>query len=273
MRADHAVDNRANWDDRVPVHVASSDYRVQSFVDDPSHLSDVIAFDAPLLGDVRGLRVAHLQCHIGTDSISLARLGAQVTGLDFSAPAIEAARDLAARSATPATFAVGDVHDAPAVIGTGFDVVYTSVGVLCWLPDLERWAAAVAGVLRGGGRLYVRDTHPALSVWDEVDGVPTPTHPYATPREEPLTFDEQATYVSGDPGGIVHTRHHEWNHALSEVVTAVAGAGLRIDRLVEHDGLEWPMLPTMTREGSQWFLPEPLRGKVPAMFSLWATRP
>lgn len=238
----------------------------------PAHLSDVVAFDAPLLGRVSGLRVAHLQCHIGTDSVSLARLHAEVTGLDLSAPAIEVARDLARRSGTSATFAVGDVHDAPAVIGAGFDVVHTSVGVLNRLPDLRPWALAAAGVLREGGRSYVRDAHPALWAWDDMGGVPALTHPHVTPRGAPLTTDERSTCAGGDAGGIVHTRRHEWNHPSAEVVTAVAGAGMRIDRLAEHDGPEWPMLASMRREGAQFFLPEPLRGKVPAMFSLWATK-
>ncbi len=268
-----AADNRASWDDRVAVHVASPDYAVQRFVDDPAFLSDVVAVDAPLLGDVAGLRVAHLQCHIGTDSISLARLGARVSGLDFSAAAIDAARDLARRTGTDAELVVAGVGDAPAALGRRFDVVYTSVGVISWLPDLDRWAAAVAGLLVPGGRLYVRDMHPALWPWEGVDGQPVLTYPYVTPREEPVTTDEQATYVEGDVSSITHTRRHEWNHPLSEVVTAVAGAGLRIDRLAEHDGLDWPALPGVTREGLQWFLPEPLRGKVPATFSLWASAP
>ncbi len=271
---DHQRDNLANWDDRVAVHVASPDYAVQTFIDDPSFLSDVVAFDAPLLGDVAGLSLAHLQCHIGTDSISLARLGARVSGLDFSAPAIDAARDLAARTGTTdADFVVASVYDAPAALGRRFDVVYTSVGVMHWLDDLERWAAAVAGLLVPGGRLYLRDEHPSLWAWDGVDGEPVLTYPYVTPRGQPLTTDEQATYAAGDSSSIVHTRQHEWNHPLSEVVTAVAGVGLRIDRLAEHDGHEWPPLPGMTREGSQWFLPAPLRGRVPAMYSLWASAP
>ncbi len=269
----HAADNLANWDDRVAVHVTSPDYAVQRFVEDPSFLSSVVAFDAPLLGDVSGATLAHLQCHIGTDSISLARLGARVTGLDFSGAAIDAARDLAARTGTAADFVVASVDDAPTVLGRSFDVVYTSVGAINWLADLDRWAAAVAGLLVPGGRLYLRDMHPALWPWEGVDGEPALTYPYVTPREQPLTTDEQATYVEGDAGSITHTRQHEWNHPLSEVITAVVGAGLRVDRLAEHDGLDWPALPGATLEGSQWFLPEPLRGKVPAMFSLWASAP
>lgn len=229
--------------------------------------------DAPLLGDVAGLALAHLQCHIGTDSISLARLGARVTGLDHSAPAVDAARDLSRRSATPADFVVGDVYEAPQLLGRRFSVVHTSVGVLNRLDDIDRWAAAVARLLVAGGRLYLRDMHPSLWPWEGAGGQPALTYPYVTPREEPLTTDEQQTYVEGDSSSITHTRQHEWNHPLPEVVTALAGAGLRIDRLAEHDGLDWPALPGMTLEGSQWFLPEPLRGKIPAMYSLWASAP
>ena len=155
--------NRANWDDRVAAHVASADYAVRRFVDDPGFISGVVRFDVPLLGDVRGLRGVHLQCHIGTDTVSLARLGASMTGLDFSAPAVAAAAELAAATGADARFVQSDVYAAADVLPAGsFDVVYTGIGALCWLPDIRRWALVVAALLRPGGRLFIRDEHPML---------------------------------------------------------------------------------------------------------------
>jgi hypothetical protein len=133
--ADYREVNRASWDERAPAHAASPDYAVQRFVDDPRHLSDVVRFDLPLLGDVQGLRGVHLQCHIGTDTVSLARLGARMTGLDFSPASVAEARRLAERTGTDADFVVADVYDAVAVLGAGgFDLVFTGIGALGWLP-------------------------------------------------------------------------------------------------------------------------------------------
>lgn len=145
---DYQEVNRANWDERVPAHVASPDYAVERFVSDPGFLSEVVRFDVPLLGDVSGLRGVHLQCHIGTDTISLARLGASMTGLDFSPPAVSAARALAAQTSADATFVEGEVYAAADLLGRGgFGLVYTGIGALCWLPGIRRWASVVSALL------------------------------------------------------------------------------------------------------------------------------
>ena len=167
---DYADVNRANWDERVPAHVASPDYGVQRFLAEPDFISDVVRFDRALLGDVAGLRGAHLQCHIGTDTVSLARLGASMTGLDFSGPAVAAAKDLAAATGADARFVQADAYAAADVLGAGaFNLVYTGVGALCWLPDIRRWAGVVAALLRPGGRLFIRDGHPMLFTIEERD--------------------------------------------------------------------------------------------------------
>ena len=165
---DYRAINRANWDERVPAHAASPDYGLERFADDPSHLSDVVRFDLPRLGDISGLAGVHLQCHIGTDTVSLARLGARMTGLDFSAPAIAQARALAAAAGADATFVESDLYGAADVLGRGrFDLVFTGIGALCWLPDIRRWAQVVADLLRPGGRLFIREGHPVL--WSLAD--------------------------------------------------------------------------------------------------------
>jgi len=265
-------DNLANWNDRVDVHAASDDYGLRRYAQNADHISDGVAFDKAWMGDVAGCALAHLQCHIGTDTISLARLGAEVTGLDFSDKAIVVARALAESSGTPAQFVVGNVYDAPALLGPDFDFVYTGVGAINWLADLHQWAAAVAGVLKPGGRLYLREAHPQLWVFEEVDGQVVPTYDYVTSRESPLSWDEAETYTDGDASVITHTRSHGWNHSLPDILNALVGSGMTVNRMAEHQGLDWRFVPSAVKEGTQWFLPGELRRQVPAMFSLWATK-
>jgi SAM-dependent methyltransferase len=242
--ADYRDLNRANWDDRVPVHLASPDYHVQRFIDDPEYLSDVVKFDLPLLGDVAGLRGVHLQCHIGTDTVSLARLGASMTGLDFSGPAVEAGREFAAAAGADVAFVQSDVYAAAEVLGSGgFDLVYTGIGALTWLPDIRRWAQVVAALLRPGGRLFIRDGHPMLWSLEDGrdDGLLVVRYQYFE-TAEPLVIDEPGTYVATD-AVIEHGLTHEWNHGIGEIVTALLDAGLTVTGLVEHDSVPWEALP------------------------------
>ncbi|GAA2590706.1 class I SAM-dependent methyltransferase [Dactylosporangium fulvum] len=239
--------NRAQWDERAPAHTASPDYAVDRFVADPAFLSKVVRFDVPRIGDVRGLRTVHLQCHIGTDTVSLHRLGASVTGLDFSAASLAQARSLAERTGAAVDFVESDVYDAPEVLEPGsFDLVYTGIGALCWLPDVQRWADVVAALLRSGGRLFVREGHPMLWSVDETraDGVLAIDFPYFE-REEPLVCDEDGTYVETDVR-FENTITHQWNHGLGEIVTALLTAGLELTMLQEHDSAPWDALPGRT---------------------------
>lgn len=265
-------DNLANWSDRARVHVESKSYDLARYAADRSHISRVVAFDAPLLGSVDGLDVAHLQCHIGTDSVSLARLGARVIGLDFSDVAIAAARSLAEAAGVDAEFVIANVYDAAEAIGRTVDLVYTSVGTINWLGDLDRWAAAIAGLLETGGRFYIRDMHPALWTFEEIDGAVVPHYPTIGSVGEPLTFDNAVTYTDGDHTRIVNTRQHEWYHSFSEIINALIGAGMTILKLEEHAALEWPHVPSAVAEGDHHFLPGELRHQIPQMFSLWAER-
>ena len=186
-----------------------------------------------------GLRGVHLQCHIGTDTVSLARLGASMTGLDFSAPAVAAATALARETGADATFVQGDVYGAPDALGRGaFDLVYTGIGALCWLPDIRRWAGVVAALLRPGGRLFIREGHPMLWALDDErasDDLLVVGYPYFE-TAEPLVFTDGGTYVETD---VVFetTVSHSWNHGLGEIVTALIDAGLAITGLAEHDSV------------------------------------
>jgi 2-polyprenyl-3-methyl-5-hydroxy-6-metoxy-1,4-benzoquinol methylase len=254
--ADYREVNRANWDERVPAHVASADYAVRRFAEDPGFISGVVRFDLPLLGDVAGLRGAHLQCHIGTDTVSLARLGASMTGLDFSGQAVDAARELAAATGADATFVRADVYDAADVLGAGpYDLVYTGVGALCWLPDIRRWARVVAALLRPGGRLFIRDMHPMLGTIDDPrdDGLLTVRYPYFE-QAAPLVFEQGGTYVETD-AVFTHNVTHEWNHGLGEIISALLDAGMTLTGLAEHDSVPWNALPgLMTEADGEWRL-------------------
>ena len=152
MAEDYLTVNRKNWDERAPAHAASPGYALDKFLGDPSYLSDVVRFDVPRLGDIRGLRGVHLQCHIGTDTVSLARLGARMTGVDFSPVAIAEARGLAERLGLDMDFVESDVYSVLDVLEpASYDLVFTGIGALCWLPDIRRWAEVVARLLRPGG--------------------------------------------------------------------------------------------------------------------------
>lgn len=273
MREDDALAaNLANWESRVPVHEAS--YRLAPFLEDPAHLSDVVRYDASALGPLTGLRVAHLQCHIGTDTISLARLGADVVGLDFSPSAISLARELAERAGTPARFVQADVSDAADVLGSGFEVVYTTVGVVGWVPSITRWAAVVADLLAPGGRLYLRDSHPMLMTLDETRGDQqlVVTHPYFG-GAGPKRWEDDTSYV-GEAGAVTSPVYYAWQHPLSEIVQAVIDAGLVITRLHEDDGLDWEFAPWMAiDEERRYHFPAEQRSLLPAEFTLEAMRP
>ena len=251
--------NRANWDQRAPAHAKSPEYNLPRFIDDSAFIGEVVQFDRALLGDVSGLKGVHLQCHIGTDTIGLSRLGARMTGLDFSPAAIEQARTLVAKSGDDVTFVESDVYDAASALGgEQFDLVFTGIGALCWLPSISRWAATVAALLKPGGRLFIREGHPMLwSLADaRPDGLLVVDYPYFE-RDEPSVWEDGGTYVETDVGFTANTTH-EWNHGLGEIVTALISQGLQITGLVEHDSVPWEALVgQMTNDDrGEWRLAE-----------------
>jgi SAM-dependent methyltransferase len=236
--------NRASWDERAPAHAASAGYALSRFIEDPTFLSDVVRFDLPRLGAIRGLRGVHLQCHIGTDTISLARLGARMTGLDLSPESLAQARGLAARTGASVEFVEADCYEAVTALGAGaFDLVFTGIGALCWLPSIRRWADVVAQLLVPGGRLFIREGHPMLWSLADVgpDGLLIVDLPYFE-RQEPMIFDEPGTYVETETT-FHHNLTHEWNHGLGEIVTALLDSGMDVTMLVEHDSVPWDALP------------------------------
>jgi len=271
---EYARVNLANWDERAAAHAASPGYDVERLVSGERELSHVVAFDVPRLGDIAGLDAIHLQCHIGTDTLSLARLGARMTGLDFSPAALEEARRIAAAAGEQIEYVQAELYDAPAALdGRTFDLVFTGVGAICWLPDIARWAHVVRSLLHPGGRLFIREGHPMLWALDEkygeTDGLLVVDYPYFE-TEAPMVFDEPGTYVPTD-AQFTSNRTVNWNHGLGEIVTALIAEGMRITELSEHDSGPWDPLPGMTEEfGDREFRLKERRARVPFTYTLQA---
>ena len=261
--------NQANWDARTPVHLASRFYGLDG---DPDPERWFASFEWDDLGDLSGRDVLHLQCHLGTETAAFASRGARrVVGLDISGAAVAEAR----RSATaPISYVRANVYDAVEALGQRqFDVVYTGKGALCYLPDLPRWAATVAQLLRPGGLLYVVEFHPLLN---SLGPKPAPGDgPELLLRHDylggggPVHRDATFTYTDG-PAVTGATDSYEWMHGIDEVINALTTAGLNIRRLRESDELPWPRWPQMVRtETGWWRLPEP---RIPLLYGLLASR-
>ena len=272
--ADYRTLNLANWDERAPAHAASPGYAVEQMVADREFLSHVVRFDVPRLGDIRGLRGVHLQCHIGTDTISLARLGARMTGLDFSPAALAEGRLLAGRTGADVDFVQSDLYDAVAALGgEQFDLVYTGIGALCWLPRIDDWARVVSELLKPGGRLFIREGHPVLWALADPDerALLLLTEPYFE-TADPVAWTDETTYVETDVTFANNTTH-SWNHGLGEIVTALLDHGMELTSLVEHDSVPWDAMPGLMENigGGEWRLavqPE----RLPHTYTLQAVR-
>lgn len=257
--------NRANWDDRVAIHTMSEFYDVERWLKEGTgpRLREVDA-----LGDVAGLSLVQLQCHFGMDALQWARAGATVTGVDFSAVAIEEARALAVRAGLQdrSTFVCANVYDAPEALAPAtFDIVYVSLGSLCWLPDIEKWAGVVASLLSPSGRLYVHDVHPFSSCLDE-DGERI-IYSYFEDQDSPFVVDEETTYTDG--GTLEHTRNYEWNHSISEMTSSLQDCGLTIDSFIEHDWTVFQQFSWLVRDSEEFSTP-PGRPRIPLTFTLTA---
>jgi SAM-dependent methyltransferase len=269
---EYSESNRALWDEWTGIHLGSEFYDVDRFKEGGIRLRE---YELDEIGDVDGKDVLHLQCHFGLDTLSFARLGARVTGADFSERAIAAARALSSELGLEARFVLSDVYGLPNNLVGDFDVVYTSRGVIGWLPDLDAWANVAAHFVRPGGFLYITEAHPVMWAFDDDDGVTDLRlrYPYWS-RPEPLRFRVRGSYA--DPFAKVEQEYeYSWTHGLGEVVTAVAKAGLRIEFLHEFPFVDWPVPFLERSDDGMWRLPAGKYGdgELPLFFSLRASKP
>ncbi|HEU5073735.1 MAG TPA: class I SAM-dependent methyltransferase [Polyangiaceae bacterium] len=247
---------------------------MEKFRTDGTWLSEVVRFDQPRLGDVKGLELLHLQCHIGTDTLSLARLGAKVTGLDFSASALRAARELARDCGAAIAYVEAEVYDAVAALdGACFDIVYTGIGALCWLPSIERWATTVSRLLKPGGRLFIRECHPLL--WalcnPRPDELLVLEYPYFE-TEGGTEFIEPKTYVEHD-GELSSPRSIAFNHGIGEILTAILAAGLRLVAFEEHRSVPWDAFGSAgVRDSDGEYRLRERPDRIPATYTLQAIK-
>ena len=258
--------NRQNWNERTPIHVRSRSYDLDGF---RAGRNNITPIERAEVGDVSGKSLLHLQCHIGVDTLSWARLGARVTGVDFSEKAIAVARGLSDELGLPARFIHTNVYDLPEVLSDHFDIVFASYGVLCWLHDIPRWAQIAANCVTPGGCFYLAEFHPLVtSVCDNgVEGDTfRMTFPYF-PQPDPVYYDPGPTYTDGD--SVTDTGCYEWPYNLGHVVTALCDAGLRIEFLHEHACCgHHAMLPELRQDADGLWRRE--HQDLPLMFSVKA---
>jgi SAM-dependent methyltransferase len=278
--------NRELWEDRAVLH--EDLYGAHALAADPTAISTVVRDDLPVLlqhlvgrapladaprdvdKPLAGLDLLHLQCHIGTDTLSLARLGARVTGLDFSPASLDVARRLAVEAGLEIAWVEADVLAARAAVPGDFDVVYTSVGTIVWLNDLTTWARQVAALLRPGGVFYIRDGHPALLALDEKASTPVVGYRYFA-NGQAQTWDDGSTYA-GD-GTTAHTRSYEWPHSLAEIIGSLLTAGLVLERFDEGKSLPWCFSELTAPVNGSWEFGPEWRDKIPCTFTIAARKP
>lgn len=258
--------NRDLWDAWVDVNTRSAFYDVEGFKRAPTPLDgEVLA----ALGDVAGADVLHLQCHFGMDTLRLARLARRATGVDFSPRAIEAARALAAETGIDARFVESDVY--ALALDETFDVVFSSYGVLGWLPDLTRWAQVVARHLRPGGRLVLVEGHPTMWMFDnEHPSELVVRYPYFAVAE-PIVLESRGNYA--DPAADVTTTEYSWVHPMADILGALLGAGLALTSFREYDHAAWRAFPWMIETRPGRFEQPADRLHLPLLFALTATKP
>ncbi len=265
----HKQANLNLWNEWAVIHEKSTSYDVEGFKAGKLSLHSL---ELEEVGDVADKSLLHLQCHFGKDTLSWARLGATVTGIDFSDKAIDIARRLSDELKIPATFILSDLYELPDVLNGQFDIVFTSYGVLPWLSDIRRWAQIVAHLLKPGGLFYIAEFHPFAYVFDDQADIPDlkVRYPYFN-QSKALEFDDSTSYA--DPEAPVSQRlHYEWDHRLGEVVTALIDAGLRIEFLHEFPYSVYLQFPLMQQGEDGYYRLSKGDGMIPLMFSIRARR-
>ncbi|MBI4727672.1 class I SAM-dependent methyltransferase [candidate division TA06 bacterium] len=261
--------NKALWEELTEINVGSAMYDLEGFKQGAETLDPI---EIEELGHVKGKLILHLQCQFGQDAISLARKGAVVTGVDFSEKAIALAKSLSAELNVPADFVCCNIYDLPQRLDKEFDIVFTSGGVLCWLPDLTKWAQLINRVLKPGGFFYIREFHPVAAVFsnDSADTELKARYSYFH-QDQPQKWDD--CYAYADHSKKTKNPSYEWQHPLADVVSSLLAAGLRIEFLHEFSHCSYDCFPFLEKGADgRWRFPG---GKdlIPLMFSLKALKP
>ncbi len=266
-------DNEKNWNDRANLHMAGDYCGLRRLLADPDAISAELALDIGRFGSLAGKQVMHLQCHVGTDTIGFARRGAaRVVGLDLSQTSLAHARAIADKAGVNVEYVHANVYDARQAVSDDFDLVYTSIGVLCWLPDVVQWARVIASLLKPGGTFFIRDDHPMfMAIGEDVSDGLKVEQPYFQ-LDTPMTWDDDSSYVD-TPGAprIAHTTNHQWNHSLGQIITALIDAGLVVDGVEEFTYSAWCPWPGLMEQyaDGMWRLREQPE-RLPLQFAISA---
>lgn len=261
---DYIALNRALWDARVEPHLASEFYGLPAFRAGRTTLNEI---ELGLLGELAGQSLLHLQCHFGLDTLSLARLGAHVTGVDFSEKAIAAARGLAAEQGLPAEFVCCNIYDLPEHLDGQFDMVFTSYGVIGWLPDLDAWGRLIARYLKPGGRFIIAEFHPAVWMFDDA----FTRIEYSYFQQAPIVETVKGTYA--DREAEIENHSVGWNHSLDQVFQALLANGLQIEDFREYDYSPYNCLQNMAELSPGRFHIAGMEGKLPLVFAVKSQKP
>lgn len=258
--------NLALWNESVPIHARSEGYRLDQF---KAGTSTLHAIELKEVGDVSGKSLLHLQCHFGLDTMSWARLGAKVTGTDFSDQAIALARSLSEELAIPASFMCCDLYDTPQRLGMQFDIVFSSYGALCWLPDLRGWGEVVARFLKPGGLFYIVDVHPFANIFRNEQHTKELKFEFSYFRSEMIEFPPGYDY--SDKTAKLENPSHEWIHTIESIVDALVSAGLRIEFIHEFPACPFALFSFCEQDRDGWWR---IQGDpIPLLFSLKASKP
>lgn len=255
--------NKNLWNQKTGFHIKSDFYNIENFLNGESSLNKI---ELDLLGDISGKKILHLQCHFGQDSISLARLGAKVTGVDFSDKAIDQANILSKKAQIPVDFICCDIYELPNHLEETYDLVFASYGTIGWLPDLNKWAGIISKYLKPGGEFVFAEFHPVVWMFD--DNFKKIQYNYL--KSEPIVETEVGTYA--DKKAEIEQESVTWNHGISEVVNSLIQNQLEINRLNEYDYSPYNCFNGMCENKAKKFRIEHLDNKIPMVYAIVATK-
>jgi SAM-dependent methyltransferase len=261
---DYLEINRKSWNNRTDAHYKSAFYDVEGFLQGNTSLNEI---ELAMLGDLRGKKVLHLQCHFGQDTLSLARMGAEVVGVDLSDEAITRANHLAASIGTAATFICCDIYDLPQHLDQQFDLVFTTYGTIGWLPDLNKWGKIIAQFLKPGGRLVFVEFHPVIWMFD--DNFEKIHYDYF--NTGPIIETESGTYA--DKAAQIQQKYVMWNHGLNEVFHGLIDNGLQINTFEEYDYSPYDCLNNLEAQEAKKYRFKHVKHRIPMVYSIEATKP